>query len=483
VTGNDPAPRTSKADSTFLAVAILLGCGALYALISRLVLHGFPYSGDEYSLYLQAELFARGILKAPAPAHAAWLRVDHVVLDDWVRSKYPPGGAALLALGVRAGVGWLATPLEGLVALAVVWLTTRRILGAGPALIALLAMGLAPLFAFQAASFYTHTATTMFLALAFAGVAGWLRTANSAWLCAVGAALGCAFLVRPVDALLFGLAMLSLRSVRAVALAAAAAVPFVVLAAIYQKLQFGSPFLDGYHVYHQTFADIYGPTAALNPVMLRHVWNPVQIWNHLDVFRAYAIEWTLPGTVLVALVGAFHVGPNHPAYRLRNFSLALIAVFVLTLLPSIADIDEGARPRYLSSTLIPVAFLTAAGFQPACAALAGRFGTRIKTILMVTALVFGLTQLSSFLVHRVPLVWRREGLYQAVEKAGVTHAVVIVRAKYPTRYARNGGLFDRDVLYLSTPPATGGATVAAAYPERAVWEAHEGEPWTLTRVR
>jgi hypothetical protein len=81
------------------------------------------------------------------------------------------------------------------------------------------------------------------------------------------------------------------------------------------------------------------------------------------------------------------------------------------------------------------------------------------------------------------MVWRREGLYHAVEKSGVTHAVVIVRAKYPTRYARNGGLFDRDVLYLSTPPSTDGATVAAAYPDRAVWEAREGEPWTLARLR
>jgi len=158
-------------------------------------------------------------------------------------------------------------------------------------------------------------------------------------------------------------------------------------------------------------------------------------------------------------------------------------VFVVTLLPSIADIDEGARPRYLSSTLIPVAFLTAAGFRPTCAALADRFGPRMRSIVLVTALVFGLTQLSSFLVHRVPMVWRREGLYQAVEKADVTRAVVIVRAKYPTRYARNGGLFDRDVLYLSTPPTTDGATVAAAYPDRAVWEAREGEPWALTRLR
>lgn len=473
----------AAADSTLLAVAVLLACGALYAVISRLVLHAFPFSGDEYSLYLQAELFARGLLKAPAPAHAAWLWVDHVILDSWVHSKYPPGGAALLALGMRAGVAWLVTPLEGVVALAVVWLTVRRALGPRPALIALVTLGLAPLFAYQAASFYTHTGTTMCLAFAFAAVAGWLRSQNDGWLCAAGAALGCAFLIRPVDAVLFGAAMLALRSTRALVITAASAIPFVVLNLVYQKAQFGSPFLDGYHVYEPTFAAIYGERAARNPVLLSHIWNPLQLWNHLDVYRAYVVEWTLPGTALVALFGAFAIGPDHPARRLRSFSLALIAAFVLALLPSIADGDDGARPRYLSITLIPVAFLAAAGFGPACAALASRFGVRIRAIVMGAALVFGLVQLSAFLAHRVPMVWHREGLYKVVEKTGLRDAVVIVRAKYPTRYARNGGLFDRDVLYLSPPPTVAGATVAAAYPGRAIWEAREGDPWTLVRLR
>ena len=482
--GEAPGRRApGAAESTLLALAILLACGALYAAVSRLVLDAFPFSGDEYSLYLQAELFARGLLKAPAPAHAAWLWVDHVIIDNWVHSKYPPGGAVLLALGVRAGVAWLVTPIEGVMALAVVWLTVRRSLGAGPALIALVTLGLAPLYAYQAASFYTHTGTTMCLAFAFAAVAAWLRSENDGWLCAAGGALGCAFLIRPVDAVLFGAAMLSLRSTRALVVAAASAVPFVVLNLVYQKAQFGSPFLDGYHVYEPTFAAIYGERAARNPVLLSHIWNPLQLWNHLDVYRAYVVEWTLPGTALVALFGAFAIRPEHPARRLRNFSLALIAAFVLALLPSIADGDDGARPRYLSITLIPVAFLTAAGFRPAAAALASRFGTLTRTVVMTAALVFGLVQLSAFLAHRAPMVWHREGLYRVVEKAGLRQAVVIIRAKYPTRYARNGGLFDRDVLYLSPLPAVDGATVAAAYPGRAVWEAREGDPWTLTRLR
>ncbi len=455
----------------------------MYLLVARFALDAFPFSGDEYSLSLQAELFARGMLKAPAPAHAEWLRVDHVVIDHWVRSKYPPGAPALLALGARAGLAWIVTPLEGVVALVVVWLTTRRLLGRREALVALVTLGLAPLFAFQAASFYTQTATTMFLAIGFAGVGAWCRTRRSGWMVLVGTAIGWTFLTRPIDALLFGVALISLRSARAILVAAGSAIPFVLLNCLYQNAQFGSPFLDGYHVYQPTFAALYGSTTAANPILISYLWNPVQLWNHFDIYRAFVVDWTVWGTALVALVGAFAIGREHRARSMRTFSVALIATYAAALLLTIADVDDGARPRYLSIALIPVAFLTAGGFAPACAALANRFGPRVRTALVAIAVVFAPTQLASFLVARVPQVWKREGLYRAVERAGLRDAIVVIRAVNPSRYARNGGLFDRSVLYLSAPATTSGETVATAYPGRAVWEAHEGDPWTLTRTR
>jgi hypothetical protein len=476
-------PRFSIVDSTLLAVAILIACGAMYALVARLALDGFPYSGDEYSLFLQADLFAHGLLKAPAPAHAAWLRVDHVIIDDWVHSKYPPGAAALLALGVRAGLPWIVTPIEGVFALAVVWITIRVSLGRRQALIGLAVLGLSPLYAYQAASFYSHTTATMFLAFGFASVAAWSRRRRSLWLWLCGLSIGCAYLTRPIDAVLFGLAIIALRSRRALLIAAAGAAPLVLLNFVYQKAQFGSLFLDGYHVYQPTFAALYGATTALNPILPAHIWNPTQLWNHLDIYRAFIVDWTVPGAVLLALFGAFAIPGDEPARRLRNFSVALIACYVLALLPTIADADDGARPRYLSITLIPVAYLASAGFAPACEALVARFGPRVRTVVVALALIFAPAQLAAFLIGHVPLVREREGLTRSVEQVGVRDAVVVVRAQHPSRYARNGGLFDRSVLYLSAPAATRCETVAAAFPGRAIWEAREGDPWTLTRVR
>ena len=472
----------SVVDSTALAVTLIGVFGVIYAVVARLAFDRFPYSGDEYSLALQGELFARGVFKAAAPEHIEWLRVDHVILDHFIRSKYPPGGPALLSLGAREGVAWLVTPLEAVVALVLVWHTTRRLLGARPALVALVALGLAPLFAFEAATFYAHTPAVMFLAVAFCGVAGWSQSHRQGWLVLAGVAIGCTFLTRPLDAILFGLAMVSLRSVRAVVVTAVSALPFVVASFAYQAIQFGSPFSDGYHAYEPTLRQIYGDDIAATPVSIYNVISPTQLWNHLDIFRAMAVDWTIPGTAIVALLGVFAIGRDHPARPIRTFSVALIAVFSVVLLPMIADLDDGPRPRYLSTTLLPIVFLTAAGFGSASTALATRFGARIRTIIVTVAIVFGLGQLASVIVDRLPKQWKREGLFKAAETLHGTDAVVIVRAQYPSRFARNGP-FQEGVLYLSTPPDVSAETVRAAYPKRQIWEAFEGEPWRLIRVQ
>jgi 4-amino-4-deoxy-L-arabinose transferase-like glycosyltransferase len=487
--------RRESSRHAWFALGVIAVLGAIYAGIAHFAFAGFPYSGDEYSLALQGELFARGALHAPVPPHPEWLRVDHVMIDAVIRSKYPPGAAFLLALGEARGVAWLVTPLEGVIGLVVLWHTVRRVLGAREALVALIVAGLSPLYAFEAASFYAHTATVMFLAIALAGVAGWTRAGrpesrgeatgvegHTGWLILTGAALGCAFLTRPIDALLFGGAMLALRSWRAVIVPGIAALPLVAVNFWYQARQFGSPFTDGYHAYQPTLEALYGVSSGANPLSFGNLWDPIQLWNHLDIYRAFSVGWTVPGAVVVALFGAFAIGRDHPARPMRAFSLAMIAIYAAGLLITVADPDDGPRPRYLTPLVLPIALLAAAGYASVSAALVARFGRRIRTIIVAAAVLFGALQIAAFVYERVPLVWYRSGLYQAVGDAGLGDAVVIIRAQHPSRFARNGPWFD-GVLYLSPPVDVSAEAIAAAYPGRAIWEAHEGRPWKLTRVR
>jgi hypothetical protein len=77
----------------------------------------------------------------------------------------------------------------------------------------------------------------------------------------------------------------------------------------------------------------------------------------------------------------------------------------------------------------------------------------------------------------------REGLEKTVAADGIREGVVVVRAEYPTRYARNGAFFDRPVLYVSPLATTPVEAIAAAFPGRALYEAREGKQWSVERVR
>jgi hypothetical protein len=465
-------------------LVVLVGClGLLYALFARIALHGFPFSGDEYSYLLQAELFARGQLHAPAPLHPELLRVDHVIIDQWVRSKYPPGTSALLSLGLRCGVPWLVTPIEGVVTLFAMASAARRVLGPRNALLAVALLGAAPLFAFNAASFFSHTATLMCLAIAFSAVVAWSCDGRSWRMVVAGAAIGYALLTRPLDALLFAAALLSLRSVRAVAFAAAGAAPFLLLHFAYQTAQFGSPWVDGYQAYEPTFRAIYGTYAAARPVSASRLIDGWQAWNHLDILRAFLVDWTVPGTALLAALGWVALRDEARAVTTRRFATSLAALFAVTLFATVGDVDDGARPRYLSTALLPLAWLGAPGWRVAADLLERRLGPVARRVVGVVVWTLPALQMGAFLAPRYPEIEIREGLQRAVTAAGVSEGVVILRAAYPTRYARNGPFFDRPVLYVSASASTSVDEVAAAFPGRPLYEAREGKEWTLVRVR
>jgi len=464
-----------------LVVAVL---GVVYAVLSRYAFDAFPYSGDEYSVYLQAEAFARGLLHTDAPAKAVLFRVDHVIIDEWVRSKYPPGAALVLSLGVRAGVPWLVAPLEGVLTLVLAWWTARRELGAKCAWITLLVLGLAPLFAFHASTFYSHPTSTMLLALGFSAVSCWTHDKRDGWLVILGLSLGFVFITRPLDAVLFGAGLLVLKSPRLVVFSIAGVVPFFAGNLWYQNRQFGSPFVDGYHVYEPTFAAIYGAVAAVHPISLLNLVSPLQQFHHIDIVRAFTVDWTVAGSVIVAIVGAFAVGPAHPARAMRNVSIAISLVILVTMLPMVSDPDDGARPRYLSTVLLTVSFLAGPGWTATRDMLSARIGLGLTRAIAVAALVFAPAQIASFLMFRLPLHWEREGLYKAIEKDGVHDGIVVVRARFPTRYARNGPFFDRPVLYLAVPYDMPVDAVAAEFPGRDVYEAYEafdGAEWVVRK--
>jgi hypothetical protein len=476
--------------------ALLIVCaGILYAVVARFALEGYPYSGDEYSTVLQAEGFARGVLKAPAPPYADWVAVDHVIIDQFVRSKYPPGTAALLSLGVRAGVPWLVTPLVGMLALLVFWLTVRRVLDERRAFLAVAFLAAMPLFAYQAATFLSHTPTLLFGALAVLAVVLWTRSGRDGWLVPFGIAVGCVWLIRPVDGALLGLSLIAFRSLRALLIGGASATPALALTLWYNKLQFGSPFIDGYVAGKPGFVAIYGESGATSNISLVHVLSPYEIWNHVAELQTFFFEWTVPGAALLACLGwvalrraqAAGDGRTEP---LQRFFGAMMVLFLVGLVLTFNEVDDSPRPRYLSLVLLPVSFLAAAGWDVAAAFIRQHLGRWASRLVGVAIWIGPAFLVASYLEHRVPEVKVHTGLGEELARQGIHSGVVILRAEWPTRYARNGMFFDRSPLLLSVPASVSASQVAARFPGEPVYEAFEPHganpwkhPWVIRRAR
>ena len=464
---------------------VILAAGIFYAVVARFALEGYPYSGDEYSTVLEAEGFARGVLKAPAPPYADWVAVDHVVIDQFVRSKYPPGAAALLAPGVRAGVPWLVTPLEGMLALLVFWLAARLVLDERRAFLAVAFLAAMPLFAYQAATFLSHTGTLLFGALAVLAVVRWARSGRDGWLVLFGVAVGCVWLIRPVDGVLLGLSLIAFRSLRALVIGGASATPFLALTLWYNKLQFGSPFIDGYEAAKPGFVAIYGESGAFRNISLLHVISPYEIWNHLAELQTFFFEWTVPGAALLACLGWValrreQAAGDGRAAPLQRFFGVMMVLFLVGLVLTFNEVDDSPRPRYLSLVLLPVSFLSAAGWDVAAAFIRqhlGRWASRLVAVAIWIAPAF---LIATYLEHRVPEVKVHTGLGEELARQGIHSGVVILRAEWPARYARNGMFFDRSPLLLSVPAKVTAAEVAARFPGQPVYEAfepHGANPW------
>ena len=117
-----------------VAAGLSLGC-----------FQGIPHVQDSIAQQFQAQLFARGRAWAPVPAHPEFFLFEFLVQDRgrW-HAQYPPGQAALLALGVRAGAPWLVNPVVGAASAVFVYLAARRAYGAATARLALALFCLSP---------------------------------------------------------------------------------------------------------------------------------------------------------------------------------------------------------------------------------------------------------------------------------------------------------------------------------------------------
>lgn len=190
-------------------MGVALGTLGLYACVASMVFSRVPISVDELVQLVQAHTFAAGRLWQPASSSPEFYSILNMV-DANGRSygQFPPGGPAMLALGVLIRAPWLVGPLCGAISVGAFWaylcvVEPRRSVAVG----AVLLFALAPFAVFMSGSHMNHVPTLMWLVIAMAAMARVMTSERPMHVAAFvnGLALGCAATIRPVDAFAFAL--------------------------------------------------------------------------------------------------------------------------------------------------------------------------------------------------------------------------------------------------------------------------------------
>ena len=197
----------SWADSPRAPLALALIALAVYCAIALLVFDGRPLMIDEFSQVLHAQAFTDGRLGRPNPAHPEFFSsIQFLDVGTQTISHFPPGGPAVLAVGLLLGASWLAIPLCGAGSVLAFASIVRRIEPRhGVALGATLLFAFSPFFAFMAGTHLNHVSM---LVGVLVGAAALMRVMSSdrpmpLAAFASGIGFGAAATIRPADALAF----------------------------------------------------------------------------------------------------------------------------------------------------------------------------------------------------------------------------------------------------------------------------------------
>jgi hypothetical protein len=423
-----------------LALA-LAAAGAALVTIAVVVFRCRPVMVDEIVQLFQARIFAAGTVKAPPPALPEFFTTQNLIIDErgWY-AQYPPGHSALLALGVWAGAPWLVPILFSLGTIGVAVACARRIYGDAVAAVTAALFVLSPFFLFMGASFMNHAPTLFFVSLALLALVRWEETHGARWPLLWGAAVGAAFLCRPVCAFATGGAMACFALPEVVrrrrwghaALAAAGLGALASPLLGFNWATTGNPFLPGY-------IKLWGASHGLgfheSPWGERHTpWTGLgdQLLN-LSMLNEYLFESPIPGLAAIGAFFALGLGERRWDRRLLLLFLSLPAAYFFYW-----HRDSYLGPRFLHTGLLFLLPLTAralAGLHAAARRRRLQFGDFGRPVRLVDGLTILLAASIGYsLVVGMPSRFR---IYQT----GVPSMKVDLLAKARAQGLRSGLVF------------------------------------------
>ena len=497
--------RTEKQNDTtrnlYPGRLILLICLAALlatAAVSILAFERLPHLEDEVAYLFQAKTMALGRLTVPSPEpeEAFW---TPFVLDHEGRrfGKYSPGWPAVLALGVLLRLPWLVNPLLAALSLYLVYRLGRTLYDGATGLLAAALGLLSPLFLVLGGSFLSHLASLFWLLLFSLWFIWTARGRHSGYALGAGAALGIAFLTRPLTAAAYALPFIVYSLVQVAQrrqthwprylLVAAVGGGLAALLPAYQWAVTGDPWLNPYVLWWPYDRLGFGPGIGAMP----DGHSPYYAWINLkqDLARAATDVLGWPGLSWLPLLLGLALRPR------RRRDWALLAPFaclvVAYLFYWIGSPSRLWGPRYYFEGFGGLWLLGAVGLRKAWLWARERrpeWGRAVAVALVLIAagslavnLPWRLAEAHGFYgITRSQLDPIREaGLGDdGPGKAGPGRALVIV---YAERWLEYGALLagmsptlDDDVVYARGSGAETDAVTIAHFPGRQVYYLHDG---------
>lgn len=299
----------------FAAVCLVIVAAEL-VLISLFAFGTRYHLIDTVAQLFQAEIFASGHLSALIDRPIGFFIVQNMVVQAgrWY-SQYPPGHAALLALGVLAHAAWLVPVVLSCGTVLLLYFFTLRVYGVGPARLLLILICCCPFFLFMGASYMNHVSSAFFLALFLHSFALWEEHRQGKWLVLSGAALGAVSLIRPLSCLACGAVFFAVAAGdalrhRRILIYLPGLIAALAVAGCYLVFNFyttGNALVSGYVAlwgsghglgFHQTpWGEMHTPLAGLGNEL-----------GDLALLNEYLFEWPLPALAPVALLFIFAAG-------------------------------------------------------------------------------------------------------------------------------------------------------------------------------
>jgi Dolichyl-phosphate-mannose-protein mannosyltransferase len=399
------------------------------ALVSFAIVDGVDLIDDERSYLFQASLFAKGLVKLPAPPAA--LHNPMILVSPAWMGKYPPGHSAALLVGVLLHAPRVVPPMLAGLLVYFIYEFIREVHGERQAMLAASLLALSPFLWCSAATLMSFTTfTCSFVASLWLFARGRRTGATSTWV-GSGALLGFALTVRPYDAVALGWPMgawllrdcLRPSPQRKTWLFpfAAGAAPLVAALLSYNQATTGSPLLFGYNLakdYSWGFFTRPVPGFAYEHTPAQGIAQAATAIARLDM---WLFGW--PASLLLALAGAW--AASQPFDRFILWILGSFAI-AYTLLPTTGTWDVG--PTYYLATAPLLVVLAVRGIRvlrerlravPEGARFVGWLPVAGAAVAIITIVPVHLTRLS-MLSAVIDAPWR------AVVEAQLGESIVVV---------------------------------------------------------